>query len=467
MTGPPPFYPGVQPVGVDAGGSGGGVSGLVLAEPRGFCVAFDDVTLAENPVWTRLDDPAGPYLSQTFDIQRGRTYELDRTGTGTASETRRDTTGTFDPTNTTSPFSGKLLPLKNAAYGLFNPVTSTWHTIWRGYISEWANDPDPTERTMVVTVTMADGFGILSATEMVPGGSFGDTPPAVSTGNVYYAAEPTTNGVQNRMNRVLDDVGWAGGLRNIFTGRVSLQEKVYAPRSAALSALLDAADADYPTVSNTFMTKEGKVGYRGRLARSNPTDPNYFIDSWSCGDAAAAAASPSTVVPVCPPVTFYTDDEHVYTSAISTPKGIDDADVSLNVVDNTAGIAAYGRRTWSAENLETAGGVGGTTALVETKKYAQHVADSYSTPRTRVGALTFKALSATGVSAAATWALVCGIEIGDLLHLKTTHTGGGGFDTDFFVEGLRYEIRPLKAAHHEVTLTVDVSPRSLYTSAIT
>jgi hypothetical protein len=439
-----------------------------LAVPQGFCVAWDAATMDESPVWTRLDDPAGPYVSQGFEVDRGRAYELDRTGTGTAVETRMDTTGQFDPTNTTGGFYGKLLPLKQAAYGLYNPVAATWTTIWRGFVSEWAYEPDATQRNVSVSVSMVDGFGVLSALEMVPsvGGSpqFGDAVPAASTGNVYYPADPNTNAVQTRMNAALDDAGWASGLRNLFTGNVKLQETVYPPRQQVLSVLEDAADSEFPTVSNLFMTKTGKVAFRGRLARFLPTDPSYGIQSWSCGDTAAVTANPTTVVPVLMPVRFYTDDEHIYTEAIATPQNVVDADIAAQTVTSVAGVAAYGRRTWSAENLATAGGAG-TTALVETKKFATYVRDNYATARTRVGQLTFKAFTSSGASAAATWAFVCGVEIGDLLHLKTTHTGGGGFDTDFFVEGLHYVIEPLNATHHGVTLTVDVSPRSYYNTS--
>lgn len=444
--------------------SAGGPLGLTLAGVQGFCVAFDAGAMDESPVWTRLDDPAGPYVVTAVDISRGRAYELDRIESGTATVTMVDTSGVFDPTNTGSFFAGKLQPLKQAAYALRNPVTGAWETIYRGFVSELAYDVDATERYVTVTISLVDAFAILAATEMVPGGVFGDYPPAASTGDVYFAADPNTNAVQTRINRALNQVGWGAGLRSIFSGNVKLQATVYPPRSQALTVLQDAADAEFPTVANVFVTRDGKIAFRGRLARFNPTDPQYGIGSWSCGDQAAANAAPATVVPVSPPVNFYVDDQNVFTSAIATPQNIADGDIAAQYVTDAAASAARGLRTWSAENLATAGGAT-TAAAAETRKFAQYVVDNYKVPRTRVGQLTVKAWRPSGASAAATWKLVCGVELGDLLHLKTSHAGGGGFDDDFFVEGLHYQVRPLAVTHHQVTLAMDVSPRSYYATS--
>ncbi len=58
--------------------------------------------------------------------------------------------------------------------------------------------------------------------------------------------------------------------------------------------------------------------------------------------------------------------------------------------------------------------------------------------------------------------MICGVEIGDVVHLNTTHPHGGGFDEDFYVEGIHYDAVPMNDRYPEVTLTLDLSPRAYY-----
>ena len=62
------------------------------------------------------------------------------------------------------------------------------------------------------------------------------------------------------------------------------------------------------------------------------------------------------------------------------------------------------------------------------------------------------------------WNHLCKCEISDLLTLKTTHPGGGGFSQDFYVEGLHYTGRPGTPTVPIVELSLDVSPRAHYTT---
>jgi hypothetical protein len=71
----------------------------------GIEIAFDSPTLEPDPIWTRLDDT---YNVTSWSIDRGRTDELQRTGTGTAQVTIADLDGAFDPTNISSPFYGTV-----------------------------------------------------------------------------------------------------------------------------------------------------------------------------------------------------------------------------------------------------------------------------------------------------------------------------------------------------------------------
>jgi hypothetical protein len=49
-------------------------------------------------------------LVASYSIDRGRSFELDRTDTGTARVAINDTAGILDPTNSTGPYSARSSP---------------------------------------------------------------------------------------------------------------------------------------------------------------------------------------------------------------------------------------------------------------------------------------------------------------------------------------------------------------------
>ncbi len=228
-----------------------------------------------------------------------------------------------------------------------------------------------------------------------------------------------------------------------------------------MTAILAAVEAEFPFVAQFFANADGVLDFKGRLARFDPTNVDYHIGQWAVGDAAAVAGSPSTIVPLSPPLDVYEEDASLYSSAIATPQGVADGDIAGQYDTDPTAVTQYGLRTWSAENLLTGGGVG-TTALQETALFSDFYTDNLSSPQVRVGALTIR--PHFGTSGAATWALLCGVEISDVVAITTTHGGGGGFAGDeFFVEGIHYEADNRGGAGFtNVTLTLDVSPSTYF-----
>jgi hypothetical protein len=231
-----------------------------------------------------------------------------------------------------------------------------------------------------------------------------------------------------------------------------------------LSVIQDAADAEFPDIANVYIGGPRFPGYlvfHGRLARFNPETVEYDIAIWQAGDDAAAAANPATIIRISPPLVASLDDTLLYTSALSTPQNINDADIAGQYVTDAAAAGRKGLRTWSAENLATFGGVA-TTANQETKLYADYVRDNFTVPRVRVGQLTVKPRRPSSPYGPATWDFLCRVDISDIVRLTTTHGGGGGFTADdFYVEGIHYQARP-GGLNPYVELTLDVSPRGYY-----
>jgi hypothetical protein len=172
-------------------------------------------------------------------------------------------------------------------------------------------------------------------------------------------------------------------------------------------------------------------------------------------------------VRVSPPLTASLDDTTLYTSALAAPQNIADGDLAAQYVQDSPSVAQIGLRSWSAENLATLGGVtipvGGTPTdgIDETKRFAQWVIDNYHIPAVRVGQLTIKSRNPAAVNGPASWALLCGVDISDIVHLKTTHHGGGGFNHYFYVEGIHYNATPGGGVPY-IELTLDVSPKGYY-----
>ena len=416
-----------------------------------------------DPTWTSLD---ATYTVTGWTIDRGRSYELDRTGTGTATVDLIDDDGSFDPTSTPL-----VDVMHHAAIALENPVTGSMATLFRGYVSRLQWTPHTTEDFAYVRLELVDAMAILAATELPVDGSLSGATATVSNGNLVFPAIANTEAVQARIGDgttyggLLSAINWPTSLRSIFTGNVKLQQATYPPRTSALTVIMDAADAEFPGVANVYVNKEGKVTFHGRLARFNPSDSQYEINTWNLGDATAVSAS--TVVPVSPPLVISRDDSHLYTSALSLPQWGDAQEGPSDIANQyvtSAATATYGLRTWSAENLLTGGGTA-NTALQETKLFGNYYTTNYDEPRTRVGQLTIRPQPPLSSSGATAWALMCGVDISDVVNLITTHVGGGGFSTTpFYVEGISYEARPLNADYHDVTLTLDVSPASYFDS---
>ncbi len=396
-----------------------------------------------------------------YEIHRGRTSELERTDTGTATITMIDTNGSLDPSGGSTDFD----PMKPVAIGLRNPVTGTSSTIFRGHVARWSYDMYPNEKYAIATVDCVDGMDVLAAVEMTPSpvgtqGAFGDVIISGRGGDIVYYEDDQ---VAHRINQVLDECDWPAGEREIFSGNVKLQETVYAPRSPALTVITDAADGEFPGgVANFYIQKDGKAAFHGRLARFNPTDAQYGISIWRAGDMANVAADSSRAVIFA--LDYDKDKDKIINSALATPKDIADGDINGQRVEDLVSIAAYGTRSWSAENLLTKfGHNGNTTANVETKKYATYYVNNYATPRTRVNRITFKTVPTSSTYASQVWAVMCGVDVSDIIRLKTTHLAGG-FDEDFYVEGIHYSVDPLNDQYLAVQLDLDVSPRSYFNS---
>lgn len=407
-----------------------------------FQVAFGESALVADPDWTTVTGV------QEISISRGRAYEFDQVDTGTATVTLIDTDGSYDPTNQAIGISPEM-PARIL-------LGST--PIYTGHLASWNTEPHVTENYLTHTVSLEDGLAILAATELVANGDFGDSQ---LNANITYAEDTGLDATQTRIRKVLGEVGIDLSQTEIFTGNVGEQETTMGARCSALEVILDAAQGEFPVASIFYVAKDGIYTFHGRYARYSPEDPQYGIATWQVGDLGAVTGNESTIVLVSPPVNVEIDNGRIYTEAFAAPMNIDDADLPGQFVVDTTARAQYGPRTWSAEGLVTFNGSGPTTAVEETKLFADNIVDNFATPKLRVPQITV--LGQDGDYYDASWDLLENIEISDLLTVNTSHPGGGGLvDWEGYVEGLSYTIVPRNDTDSHVALVVDLSPRGFY-----
>lgn len=425
---------------------------------RGLCVAFGDDFLAETPSWQSLYDQHSAGLrTRAIEIDRGRQSELDKSKTGTLTSDLRDFGGILDPTNTTGPFYGTIDTTKQVAFFLTNPVTGDEKTLFRGSLEELDGviPVESAESYIDWELSAADFLKVLANAEVIPG-------PA---GEAEYGATD----VQTRILAALDDAvtpgTWPAGLYEVFSGNVNVQDRKYAPGDMILTVAQDAADAEFPGVANLYASKEGIVTFHGRFARFTPADATYHISHWYAGDGAAVDADEDARVVPITELSFRLSDGDIINSALASPMNIADGDIAGQLSVDAGSIATRGVRSHSWPDLQTGdGNPDSNDALAETKLFSDYYAENYADSRVRITQLVFTTRRPAAKNYNAWWQFVCGVDISDLVTVKTTHPGGGGFNEDYFVEGVRYHITPLGNDFPEIRLELDLSPRAYFTT---
>jgi hypothetical protein len=410
-------------------------------------------TLTWAPTWTLLD--AHPSLTTRYTIDRGRQYELDRTDTGRATVEITDRTGLLDPTNLSSAYAGKLDPLVQVMLGRHNPYDDTWHTRYRGFVEEWDYVVDPSQRFNKLLISLVDIFEVLSTTEMVPV-HFGDAPPPVSEGQVYFAAEP----MDDRIIKVLTGALIPTEFSVVFSGNVDVKATVYSPGESAMTAVQDAADAEWPGVGNVYTDRRGRICVHGRHAKFDPaavagpvSDDVWQFNQWKVGDQAAYDAG----------VGFARLREFAFNRGLA--KIINQGYATPKDMADSAGYGQVVRDTTSQDLITKSGLEDGTTALQETKRFASYYVSNYAQPQNRVTAISFRSMNPATPGAGNTWALLSAIDIADQVDVTVGTPGGGGFHSDsYYVEGIHETVNPLGGAYDDVTVSLDLSPRALFTN---
>jgi hypothetical protein len=190
-------------------------------------------------------------------INRGRNIIQDLYDVGTASFRVIDPDGKWNPQNTSSPYYGKVTPLRRVS------ISGTWLTVdyplFSGYTVTY-NYTYPTDQEFgYVTIYCEDAFRLFNMANIttVTGGVAGQTTSA-------------------RVSSILDQIGWSATKRDIDTGlstciadpgttRTALEALRTVEFTEGLGAFYMAADGDA-----TFRNRQNTIiGFAPRSTRTN------------------------------------------------------------------------------------------------------------------------------------------------------------------------------------------------------
>ena len=367
---------------------------LVLDDPTSF---LDEAILADNAA--DLIDVSN--ITLRVQTKRGRNRILNKFEAGSASITLRDDNGYFSPSNTSSPYYGKLVPLRKvrvwADYQDETTLITTRYFIFSGYITSYdTNFVRGFEDTSTVTLQCVDGFRLLNNIAIT-------TVPGTPAGQLSGA----------RINALLDVADYPTSQRSIDAGSSTMQADPGTSRN-----LLDALQlVETSEFGGFFFQKTGTATFYSRETVSLKADqtPYNFSDT---GTGIGYAS-----------IDFAYDDQLIVNDVTVQALG----GVAQNVQDadsiNTYFIHS-GQRT-------------GILVQTNDEAYSQAVMllNARKNATLRIDSMT---LNLFDTNASANDRIIAGLsmEIFDLLNITKLMPGGSVVTRELFCQGVAHEITP-------------------------
>lgn len=320
---------------------------------------------------------------------------------------------------------------------------------YRGLVDQREGDVHPSGVKTDLSLQGVDLLAYLALAE-TDAFSWGHPKPLGTEAFAFYE----DGQVDDRQIAILQDAMVPASLRSVFSGNVAVHESAYTPGTTVLQMLDEAADAEHPVVGNRFVDVSGRYCFRGRHARFNPAA--YGFTFWE-----AATENMVTSGRAQMRVLAWSDGtDMVHNIATSYPIGMDLKQISEMTLRAETSINRYGPRPWTAPNLLTKRHLSnGNTGADECLLFNQYVISNYSSPVPRITKIRFTSLKDSDSRSAATWALMTGVDIGDVVDVFTRWISGR-----YFVEGIRTYARELDGEIPYAEVDLDLSPAAHWTS---
>jgi len=432
---------------------------------EGRVLISEDGPLVAEPSWTRYDN-LSTCRNYGHDWNRGRQSEFDVTETGTGKAFFHDRSGTLD--------ADELVGLQ-VMLQLYDPVADAWEPCFRGHIEDINRDLNAGAPSLADTQIECVGiFAYLGGVKMVLG-QFGATLPSGVTGVVFYEDGPAATGTNDptdggRIELLLDDAHISTDMYVVFSLNVDVNETLYEPDDDILSAVRDAADADFPGIANVYEDRFGRVAVHGREARFDPATvaAGAATGAWDFktlsagtrGDVGTSAAQ-IREFSYNRPRTRLVNSYVAYPRADENGVAFDRDNIKDLVRTDPPSIIANGWHGKDAPDLIIKKAKTGTdTGADLCGKYGDFYIANYSTVRKNVQRVTFKSMRPTDPRAAKTWQLITTLDISDIIELTISEAGLSA--EPFYVEGISGQCRVGRPGFDQVTFTPNLTPKSYY-----
>jgi hypothetical protein len=335
--------------------------------------------------------------------RRGRNRILSNFEAGTATVVLNDPNSDFNPQNTSSPYYGKLLPLRKiriwADQDRGDGVIQRFY-IFSGYITSYDTGfYQGTNETATVTLQCADGFRLLANVST-------DIPPIPGT--------PAGQLSGARINAILDYADWPNSMRNIDTGDSTMQADPGGNRSV-LQALQTIEQSEFGAF---YIQPSGVARFLDRTDVSELADVGTRIFS----DVPVGTA---TVLPYINLDTAYDDQLILNDVTVTRLGGVPQIIIDQDSVDTY--FYKSGQRTDILVQTDTEANDQART-LVASRKNAQLRIDSMT--------LTLSTddnnLNVAGLTT----------DIYRLVYIIKSMPGGSTIERELFVQGVQHDITP-------------------------
>ena len=213
-------------------------------------------------------------LIDSVQTNRGRQISTEVFQAGVASVRILDQNGDFNPQNPASPYYTYLNPMRKIT--ITATYNGTVYPIYSGYITGYnTSTPKFSGDIVYTTITAVDGFRLFQNAQF-----FG----------VTGAVAGETTG--ERIEKILDTIGWPEPLRDIDTGLTTVQADPATQRTA-LQALQTVATTEYGAI---YIDAQGRAAFQDRnltvssvaatpiVFNDNGTGIGYFDVKWIFDD---------------------------------------------------------------------------------------------------------------------------------------------------------------------------------------
>jgi hypothetical protein len=328
---------------------------------------------------------------QRIAIRRGRDRMFEQYTPGQATIQFQDFTGDWNPDNTSSPYYGQILPMRQVR--IHTTYSGTNYYLFTGFITSWDwNWADQSADYALVTIQCLDAFRLLQLS------------------NITNVAGAATNDLPGtRIGEILDQISWPSSLRDIYSGDIELQNDPGTLRNA-LAAIQNVETSD---LGAFFMAPDGYATYLSRQELS------------------VRASGTATVF----------DDDGTDIAYQNLDVNLDETELANQVtfarlggtdqtVSDATSIADYFQRSYYQSGLMMKDNA---TALAQATSVLSYRKD----PRVRVDSIE---LDLSSVSSR----VVPGLEldIGDPIVVNRTWANGTRFDVRVTVNGISHDITP-------------------------